>query len=84
MKNRRIAYTNENAPGAIPRGTPIVKVATDAGDINPIGTRGTVLGSLRHGDQIGYFVEWEVTPGLPVFVLDFKIGRQRGIQQGEE
>jgi hypothetical protein len=38
----KIAYNSHDAPGAIPRGTPpIVKVATDAGDINPIGTRGS-------------------------------------------
>ena len=56
----KIAYNSHDAPGAIPRGTPIVKVVNEVGDINPTGTRGTVLGSLRHGD----LVEWEVSLDL--------------------
>jgi hypothetical protein len=71
----KIAYTEENAPGAIPRGTAIVKVFSEDGDANPTGTRGKVLGSMSDGQRIGYFVEWETTPGVPVFVADFKIAR---------
>jgi transcriptional regulator with XRE-family HTH domain len=72
-----IAYIDQDAPGAIPRGTPIVKIVSEAGDANPIGTNGKVLGSLSDDDRIGYFIEWETMPGMPVFVSDFKVGRQQ-------
>jgi hypothetical protein len=70
-----LAYCDEDAPGAIPRGTTIVKVASEKGDANPVGTKGKVLGSMGDGTRIGYFVEWETMPGRPVFVTDFKVGR---------
>jgi hypothetical protein len=70
-----LAYCDDDTPGAIPRGTTIIKVATEKGDANPIGTKGKVLGSMGDGQKTGYFVEWETMPGTPVFVADFKIGR---------
>lgn len=42
------AFTRHQAAGAIPNGTPIVKLKTDPAEdnINPEGTRGVVLGSI--------------------------------------
>lgn len=73
----KLAYIDRDAPGAIPRGTAIVKVFSEAADANPVGTKGKVFGSIRVDDRLGYFIEWETAPGLPVFVADFKIGRQQ-------
>lgn len=73
-----LVFTTDQAPGAIPNGTPIVKTFSDKGDANPVGTTGIVLGSMFDGEHIaGYFVEWQTMPGVPVFVAEFKIGRQQ-------
>lgn len=71
-----IVFTTDQADGAISNGTPIVKVQSEVRDANPVGTRGKVLGSIRTDDKLGYFVEWETLPGVPVFVSDFKIRPQ--------
>lgn len=68
-------YTTDEAPGAYPNGTQIVKVKTEKGDANPIGTRGKVIGSMTDGKVLGYFIEWETSPGVPIFVASFKIDR---------
>jgi hypothetical protein len=78
FKNKdRIAYTTGQAPGAIPNGTPIIKVFSEQGDANPVGTTGVVLGSMSDGTITGYFIEWQTMPGVPVFVAGFKIERQK-------
>lgn len=59
----------------IPNGSAIVKVWSEPGDANPVGTKGKVLASARAGDSLGYFVEWETYPGVPVFLHPKKIGR---------
>lgn len=57
------------AEGAWPNGTRVQKVqTTDRGDLHPNGAFGTVRGSIGAGGLIGYFVEWDDLPGLPVFV----------------
>lgn len=81
-------YYRGQAEGAIPNGTPIVKVNTEQGDINPTGTKGIVLGSVpvdlppnilerlseaARQAKFFYFVEWESTPGVPVGIGDWKI-----------
>ena len=43
-------YTHEQAPGAIPKGTPIVKAVV--GDPIPAGTKGTVFGSISVTDGL--------------------------------
>jgi len=63
------------AEGAIPNGRRIVKVRGDPGDANSVGTYGRVLASHRAGDKLGYFIEWDTFPGMPVFVADWKIDR---------
>ncbi|WP_028165983.1 hypothetical protein [Bradyrhizobium elkanii] len=69
-------YTTDQAESAIANGTPIVKVLSEKGDKNPVGSKGVVIGSILDGrDIVGYFVEWESTPDVPVFVADQKIAR---------
>jgi hypothetical protein len=74
-------YTTDQAEGAISNGTKVVKVRSEKGDTNPVGTTGVVIGSMGgqlHGKPIiGYFVFWDHAPGVPVFVADFKIERQQ-------
>jgi hypothetical protein len=68
------AFTRDQAPGAIPNGSPIRKVATEDGDTNPVGARGLVLGSVDvPGKGLAYFVEWDATPRCAVFVVAWKI-----------
>lgn len=68
-----LLYTG-HAEGAMPNGQAIIKVQSEDGDANPVGTRGRVLGSI-HDPKLGYgyFVEWETYPGVPVLVKAFKI-----------
>lgn len=79
--------TRNQAPGAYPNGSRIMKVGAEDGDSTPLGTGGTVLGSLDgstlgfvnpHGEVIrfGYFVEWDDRPRTAVFVCDWKIDRE--------
>jgi hypothetical protein len=68
-------YTTRQAPGAMPNHTRIVKAAEDAsGDLTPMGTLGTVLGSIKH-PQLGlcYFIEWDDKPRCAVAVVAWKI-----------
>lgn len=73
----RGAFTRHEQPGAIPNGTRVVKVHAEAGDANPTGTRGTVLGSLAHPEvlagEVLYFVEWDTQPRTAVAVAGFKL-----------
>jgi hypothetical protein len=67
-------FTREQAPGALPNGTRIVKVQTEKGDAHPIGARATVLGSMAAPNVgLGYFVEWDAKPRCAVFVVDWKV-----------
>jgi hypothetical protein len=76
MEIRR-GFTAGEAPGAISNGTPVVKVKSEIGDLNPVGATGTVLGSISGGDQgFGYFVAWDQLPNMPVFIAGFKIDRK--------
>lgn len=71
------AFTRNQVEGAIPNGARIIKVATEDGDASPIGTTGTVLGSLSHPDvqrgNLCYFVEWGAHPRMAVAVIGWKI-----------
>lgn len=69
---------DDEIPGALVRGTPIVKAQAEDHDRNPAGTKGTVIGSIQHPEtgQLFYFVEWETMPGLPVAVVAWKIAAQ--------
>jgi hypothetical protein len=68
------AFTRQNAPGAIPASTRIEKAWCDPGDPNPVGTKGTVLGSISHPELgIAYFVEWDTYPCCAVLAVAKKI-----------
>jgi hypothetical protein len=69
------AFTRAQADGAIPNGTPIVKVRTEAGDAHGIGARGVVLGSLRAPGrpEIMYFIEWADRARVASGTIDWKI-----------
>jgi hypothetical protein len=75
-------FTRDSEPGAIPNGARIVKVKSEVGDANPVGTLGTVLGSIRAPAEVGrrfpgvvyfYFVEWDSMPRMAVGVFNTKI-----------
>lgn len=70
-------FTRSQVEGAIPNGTRIVKSMCQPGDANPVGTHGTVLGSLPTDKVPGggsfYFVEWDTSPKYAVGVRGAKI-----------
>lgn len=67
-------WTDDEAEGAIPNGTRVIKVeGSDEGAIK-LGTRGRILGSVNHPELgYAYFVEWDTMKMLPVFVVGWKI-----------
>lgn len=80
----RGGFTRNQAEGAYPNGSRIVKAREEDGDATPLGTGGTVLGSLDgsvldqrnpDGDVIrfAYFIEWDTAPRVAVGVIDWKI-----------
>ena len=81
------AFTRSQVPGAIRNGRRIVKVETEEGDFNPVGTEGAVLGSFNHpkifAGVVMYFVEWDGTPRVAVAVLGRKIAEKdaQGVRQ---
>lgn len=67
-------FTRDQAVGAIPNGTRIVKTKSEPGDSHPDGTPGTVLGSFRVDDQPAfYFVEWDCKPRIAVALAGHRI-----------
>src|SRR5262245_39830693 len=72
-----IIATREQAVGALPNGTRIVKVNSVEGDNHKDGSEGTVFGSLRKLGKLAYFVVWDDCPDLylPVLVLGDKVQR---------
>jgi hypothetical protein len=71
-----VAFTTNQAPGAYPNGTRVVKLASDDGDSHKDGDLGTVIGSLL-APKLGicYFIEWDDSPGLPVLAVAAKVKR---------
>lgn len=68
------AFTREQAEGAIPNGTRIIKTNSEKGDGRQDGVGGVVLGSMDGGDMgICYFVEWDDAPKFAVGVIALKI-----------
>lgn len=74
----KIAYLPGQADGAIPNGTRIRKKIYEGKDAHQIGAKGKILSS--HGpvtvkgiSAYCYFVEWDDTPGIPVFIVGYKI-----------
>jgi hypothetical protein len=66
--------THQDRLAKFPNGLRVIKIKMERGDANPIGTKGTVLGSIVHPDAgTGYFVEWDSMPKMAVFVVEWKI-----------
>jgi hypothetical protein len=66
---RFLLHTTAQAKGAWPNGTRCRKVKSAKGDTHNDGALCTVLGSVRDGSLLGYFVEWDDFPGLPVGIM---------------
>ncbi len=64
-------------PDAFKPGTRVEKVKTEVGDSQPIGARGMVILALPavRNLGVGYVIEWDAMPGLPVVVIASKIHR---------
>lgn len=73
----RAIYTTEQAPGAIPNGHRVSKIAFEPGDHHAVGATAIVLGSLGPDDrgEFGYFVRWEGGETPPTFIRGRKIER---------
>ena len=75
----RAVFTRDQAQGAMPNGTRIVKVKEEAGDKHKLGDEGVVIGSVSHPEVMdgapAYFVEWDDMPGVPVGVVGYKIAK---------
>lgn len=67
-------FTRQQAFGALPNGTRILKRRSKPSDAHPDGTPGTVLGSIGDPIQgIGYFVEWVPRRKMAVFIEGSRI-----------
>lgn len=73
------AFTREQEPTALyPNGARIQKARSEPGDSTPLGTMGTVLGSVRDPDKAycGYFVEWDNRKCVAVLVVEWKLSKE--------
>ncbi len=70
-------FTRAEVPGCWPNGTRVRKHAEDpGGDLTPLGSLGTVLGSMLHPTRgAGYFIEWDRSPRCAVFAGAWKLAR---------
>lgn len=68
-------FTRRNAINAIRAGSRIRKIKTESGDEHPVGSTGTVLGSIQAGHLgIMYFIEWDDKPKFAMATIAWKIG----------
>lgn len=69
------AFTRRTEPGYLPSGSRVRKAKEDpGGDLTPLGTLGTVLGSFEHPEVGGgYFVEWDCAPARASFCARAKV-----------
>jgi len=49
------------------------RVVDDDGDIHGVGAKGTVMGSICHAGVVGYFVEWDASPGVVTLAVEAKL-----------
>lgn len=68
-------FTRADAPEARWRpGQRVNKARAEHGDRHIVGTKGTILGSVFVPELgAGYFVEWDPTPRVAIFVVEGKI-----------
>lgn len=73
------AFTRNEARGAYPNGTKVMKVHCEDEDMNTAGAMGTVIGSMPGIRELGcdffYFVEWDKAPRVAVGIINQKISR---------
>jgi hypothetical protein len=71
------AFTRQQAKGAWPNGTRVVKIAEDpSGDLSPPGSEGAVLGSVSVPERgVAYFIEWDHQPKHAVVCVGWKLNR---------
>lgn len=71
------AFTREQHPDALYKnGSRVYKMREDeGGDVTPLGTGGTVLGSVKDPSKpyCAYFIEWDDKPRYVTFVIEPKI-----------
>ena len=79
----RGCFTTNEAEGAYPNGTRVVKTMVDSPNERPVGSLGTILGSIP-GDvdelssvKFFYFVEWDILPRIATGCIDAKIERKQ-------
>lgn len=76
---RPVAFTTEQAPGAILNGTVVQKVKSEAADTHSDGSLAKVVGSIGpfedQGATYGYFVEWDDMPMVPVFIAGDRVSQ---------
>lgn len=80
----RIGYISGSVDGAIPNRTRIRKIIYEEKDGHQIGAKGIVVASMgpilwNGKDCYGYFVEWDDMPGIPVFVVGYKIEEEKNV-----
>jgi len=75
-----MAWSNVDAPNVpIKKGSKITKVMAEVGDRNPLGSLGTVVGSIGPFKVPGvtsmysYFIEWDRVPGIFVSCIESKV-----------
>lgn len=74
-----IAFTREEARGALRNGTRVEKTEFAPTDGHQIGAKAIILGSLGpiefegNPQLYGYFVEWDDRPGIPCFITSTRI-----------
>ena len=68
--------TRDEAPQAkFKNGARIKKTVNEKGDLTPVGTLGTVLGSIFYEPAgVGYFIEWDDKPKEAIFCIEARIG----------
>lgn len=76
------AFTRGQAQGAYECGSRVIKANSEAGDANPDGSLGTVLGSIKapsgmsnpaYAGKIMYFVEWDARPKHAIGIIETKL-----------
>ncbi len=75
---KKILFIPGQAVGAITNGSRVQKIVYENNDRHQTGAEGTVLSSHGPVTHEGrscycYFVEWDDMPGIPVFVVGYKI-----------
>jgi len=67
-------HTRDQAPGALPNGTRVRKIASEPNDTHRDGALATVLGSVFAPKVgTGYFIEFDDNPKQAVFVAGHRV-----------